>query len=203
MNQNSISSLLPSAYGQNVFFEEEEGDYVIVCDDVIGDGGGGDDSGEVGGSGGRFVDILDEDDDDGWDDVSYYGDGRDHDACDGGTSSPSLSCATSVATNITLRDLNHHVDDAGGIAAGIDAATSISSSQKAHSSRSSYDDDYNDYDDFGIGSRGAGCGGGKKKRTGKRGGGQKSVGVYSTKHVRLVEARRDKGRNSKGRRAKT
>ena len=80
MNQNSISSLLPSAYGQNVFFEEEEGDYVIVCDDVIGDGGGGDDSGEVGGSGGRFVDILDEDDDDGWDDVSYYGDGRDHDA---------------------------------------------------------------------------------------------------------------------------
>ena len=66
------------------------------------------------------------------------------------------------------------------------------------SSSLSYDDDYEDYydyDDFGLGSCGAGGGGDNKKRMKKRGGGQNSGGMYSSKHVRLVEARRDGGRN--------
>ena len=82
------------------------------------------------------------------------------------------------------------------------------SSRNAHSSRSFYDnyDDYDDYDDFDLRSRGAGGGGGNtctKKRTEKRGGGQISGGVYSTKHVRLIEARKIGGRNKAGRIAKT
>ena len=91
------------------------------------------------------------------------------------------------------------------------------SSIKTHtSSRSaSYDDydegcfdDCDDYGDFGLVSRGTGGGGGggggarAKKRTEKRGGGaQRSSsggGMYSTKHVRLIEARRDRGGRNGG-----
>jgi hypothetical protein len=88
------------------------------------------------------------------------------------------------------------------------------SSIKTHSSRSaSYDDydegydDWDDYGDFGLVSHGTGGGGGgggdsrARKRTEKRGGGaQRSPGggVYSTKHVRLIEARRESGRSGRG-----
>lgn len=95
--------------------------------------------------------------------------------------------------------------------------TASPSSIKTHtSSRSaSYDDydegcfdDCDDYGDFGLVSRGTGGGGGggggarAKKRTEKRGGGaQRSSsggGMYSTKHVRLIEARRDRGGRNGG-----
>jgi hypothetical protein len=140
MSQNDTSSSMPSAdYGPNVVFEEEEcEDYVIVGGYVIDDGRGG-----AGGENRRLVDLLDDDDDeddDGWDEVSYYDDDRGR---DGGMSSPSLSCATSVATNVTLKDLHHPVDDASGvIAAGTDAAASmLSSSTSSTTMMMDVDDD--------------------------------------------------------------
>jgi hypothetical protein len=92
------------------------------------------------------------------------------------------------------------------------------SSIEAHPSRSAscndYDEDYGDYDDYGDfgllprGAGGGGCGGGggkAKKRWDKRGGGAPRSsgggGVYSAKHIRLIEARRDGGRNGRGRAA--
>jgi hypothetical protein len=80
---------------------EEEGDYVFV---------GGDDVDDIDDGRGGLGDLLNLDDgeeeydEDGWDEVSY-----DYDRCD---LSPSLSCATSVATNVTLRDMNLVVEDA-------------------------------------------------------------------------------------------
>ena len=85
-NQNNVfeSSTLGTLSGLNVVLEDES-EYVFVDGDVI-DG----------------TDILDDDDIE-WDDESY-------DRCD---LSPELSCATSVATNITLKDLNLIEDSAG------------------------------------------------------------------------------------------
>lgn len=57
---------------------------------------------------------------------------------------------------------------------------------------------YEDYDDFGLDSWGK-CGGGSgraQKREGKRCGG-KSNGVYSTKHTRLRDARKNNGVGAK------
>jgi len=73
--------LLP--LGLNNAAIEDEVDYVIVGDDDVN-------------LLGNEVDDEDIDDDFEWDDASY-------DHCD---LSPSLSCATSVATNVTLKDLN-------------------------------------------------------------------------------------------------
>lgn len=92
MNQNHVldssfsAQLLP--VGLNVVIEDES-DYVFV---------GGDDDIDI--------DVLvneevDHDDDDVDDDIDW--DERSYDHCD---LSPSLSCATSVATNVTLKDLN-------------------------------------------------------------------------------------------------
>ena len=90
---------------------EEECDYVFV---------GGDDVDDIDDGRGGLGDLLNLDDgeeeydEDGWDEVSY-----DYDRCD---LSPSLSCATSVATNVTLRDLNLVVEDAD-VATSTTAAT--------------------------------------------------------------------------------
>jgi hypothetical protein len=62
----------------------------------------------------------------------------------------------------------------------------------ASASHPSFDDDYDgydgydDYDDFGLNFGSVG-GGGRTKKSNKSG------GVYSTKHIRLVEARRESG----------
>ncbi len=94
MNQNHVldssfsAQLLP--VGLNVVIEDES-DYVFVCGDDDID-----------------IDLLvnkeadhDDDDDDVDDDIDWDEGSYDH--CD---LSPSLSCATSVATNVTLKDLN-------------------------------------------------------------------------------------------------
>ena len=52
-------------------------------------------------------------------------------------------------------------------------------------------DDYNDYDDFGLDSCGKGGGGHTIKRGTKQSSDQGSGKVYSTKHVRLLEARKE------------
>jgi hypothetical protein len=62
----------------------------------------------------------------------------------------------------------------------------------ASASHTSFDDDYDDYggyddyDDFGL-NFGGGGGNGRTKKTNKSG------SVYSTKHIRLVEARKESG----------
>ena len=104
MNQNMIggksSLVLPNIVA------EDESDYVFVGGDVIDDiddGRGG------GGGGGRGLDdLLVLDGEEEWDEVSY-----DYDRCD---LSPSLSCATSVATNVTLKDMNIVVSGDSGAA---------------------------------------------------------------------------------------
>ena len=63
----------------------------------------------------------------------------------------------------------------------------------------SYYDHYDDYDDFGLGACGKGGGGGghmtkrRMEQSGDRGPGK----VYSSKHVRLLEARRDDSRKNR------
>ena len=65
-------------------------------------------------------------------------------------------------------------------------------------------DVYDEYDDFGLDAWGKGGGGGTscgskriQKRADKRGGSQGSGSVYSAKHVRLMETKRD-GWNKSG-----
>jgi len=123
MNQNMIGGktylVLPN------IVTEEESDYVFVGDDVIDDI-------DDGRGGGGLCDLLVLDGEEEWDEVSY-----DYDRCD---LSPSLSCATSVATNVTLKDMNIVVSGDSGV------ATSSSSSS---SSMDVDDDDDDDGDDTG------------------------------------------------------
>ncbi len=117
------------AVGPNVILQEEESDYVIVGGNVIDDGRGA-------GYGGRLDDLLihgdddddDDDDDDGWDEVLY-----DHDQY-GGMSSLSQSCTTSVATNVTLKDLNLVVE-VGSPVEGASASGEAASSSSTMSTR--------------------------------------------------------------------
>ena len=77
---------------------------------------------------------------------------------------------------------------------------SVSGSANSYAYDYDYDDDYDyyDYDDFGLGACGkaGGSGGGhnimtKKRITKQSGSDQGSGTVYSSKHVRLMEARRN------------
>jgi len=69
----------------------------------------------------------------------------------------------------------------------------------ASSSHSDSHSSYDDYDDFGLGAGGGGGGGSKqsnarvKKQVETRGGSHGSGTIYSTKHVRLIEARKEAG----------
>lgn len=63
----------------------------------------------------------------------------------------------------------------------------------------SYYDLYDDYDDFGLDTCGKGGGSGGQittKRSTKQGSDQGPGKVYSSKHVRLLEARRDGRKNN-------
>jgi hypothetical protein len=68
---------------------------------------------------------------------------------------------------------------------GVDRQTSVDSAAYFEEQ-----DDYGEYDDFGINTGGGGGGGKTKKRQENRGG-SGATNVYSTKHTRLKTAQRE------------